>query len=134
VRPADEADLKRLEAELAKNAEAIANAATRKLPSLIDAIKTRERRREDLHQRLLQLDAAGVSAKIPSAADIRGRVQRRLDGWWRLFERHPVDARQQVLKPLFGGAPLGADADVRQRARRGRVPRAVRDAARAKSP
>jgi site-specific DNA recombinase len=104
-RPSVEADIRKLEVELAKYADAIADAGP--IPAVINAIKTRERRRADLHQRLIRLEnAAGVSARVPSAGDVRDRIQQRLDNWWQLFERHPIDARQQVLKPLFGGRRL----------------------------
>ncbi len=95
-----EAELKRLEAELRRYAEAIATAGP--LPALLDAVRTRERRRQDLQAHLEHLNGLDVGRRADRlASDLRATVSQRLADWLGLFKRHSEDARESVLRPLL---------------------------------
>jgi hypothetical protein len=56
-----------------------------------------------LRARLTALDAAArrAAGPTPTARDLRRTVRAKTDDWLRLFERHPAEARQTVLRPLL---------------------------------
>src|SRR2546425_1125930 len=74
-RKALEAELDRIEAELARYAEAIG--AGEPLPSILEAMRPRERRRQELHA---QLTGLGAHERRPSVAraDVYRTLSRRL--------------------------------------------------------
>lgn len=92
------AELRRVETELARFAEAVG--AGEPLRSLLDAMKARERRRAELQAQLEHLDGLGRSARNP--ADMMHELSQRLTDWHGVLERHPVQARQLLRKLLDG--------------------------------
>ena len=94
------AELGKLETELGRFTEAIATGEA--LPSLLDAIKVRERRRADLKARLEHLEglerAAGSWNRTTFAESLRGA----LADWRGILEGNPVQARQILRKLLVG--------------------------------
>ncbi len=95
-----ERDLRRLEGELARLADAVASGEM--LPSLMQAIRERERRRAELQARLEHLDGLG---KVVEHLD-RGRLARelaaRLTDWQGLIAGQPIQARQLLRQFLVG--------------------------------
>jgi hypothetical protein len=96
-----EAELSRLGVELARYAEAVAT--TGPVPALLRAIETREQRRVQVQARLTALDASPGHRKPHSAATLRAAMIKRLDDWHGLMTRHPVQARETVIRPLLLG-------------------------------
>jgi hypothetical protein len=93
-------ELKRLEAELRRYAEAIATAGP--LPAILDAVKTRERRRQELQAHLEHLNGLDLGRRADRrASDLRATVSARLADWLGLLKRHPEDARENILRPLL---------------------------------
>ncbi len=95
-----EAELERLEAELRRYAEAIG--AGEPLPAILEAMRRRDQRRQDLVAQLAALGAPG-RRRAPgiSDADVYRRLTRRLSEWQGLLDRHPARARDEVLRPLL---------------------------------
>lgn len=104
-RPADdrrkalEDELARLERELSRYAEAIA--AGDPLPAILEAMRTRERRRQDGRAELDAIAAAARQAPV-TEADLYRLLSRRLTDWQGLLERHPPRGRE-VLQTLLTG-------------------------------
>lgn len=93
-----QAELQRIEAELARYAEAIALGGP--LPTILDAVKARENRRRDLKAQLEHLDGL-QHANVPrSPAEIMRKISRRLTEWSGLLGRQPAQARQLLKKLL----------------------------------
>jgi site-specific DNA recombinase len=97
-------ELGKLETELGRFTEAIATGEA--LPTLLDAIKARERRRADLKARLEHLEglerAAGSWNRTTFTESLRGS----LADWRGILEGNPVQARQILRKRLVGRLTL----------------------------
>lgn len=91
--------LGRLEAELRRCADAIG--AGEPLPALLEAMRTRERRRQEIHD---QLAALAISERQAPAtpADVDRKLSARLTDWQGALERHPQRARE-ILQGLLVG-------------------------------
>lgn len=94
-----EAELRRVEAELGRYAEAIATAGP--LPSLLDQVRTRERRRQELRTQLEQLAGTAATRAVGRERELVREIRARLTDWRALLERQALEARTLVLKPLF---------------------------------
>jgi site-specific DNA recombinase len=92
-----ESERRRLEAELRRYAEAIA--ASGPLPSLLEALRTRERRRAELEAQLRRPSGATGHQRTPE--ELRATLLAKLAAWRVLLERHPDRARETVLRPLL---------------------------------
>ena len=74
------------------------------LSSLVAALKTREHRREELHQRLTSLEQRSRLSDL-DVRRLKQRAQGRLTDWQGLLGRQPEQARQILSKPpLWCGA------------------------------
>jgi len=82
-------------------AEAIA--ASGPLPSNVDALRTRERRRVEPLAQLHHGDNGASRPECTTARDLRRRAMQRLHAWNALLERNPIQARQTVIRPLLEG-------------------------------
>ncbi len=96
-RPDLEAELRRVEAELRRYAEAIAT--TGPLPSLLDQVRTRESRCGDLRAQIEQM--GGARPAVGQERTLVREIRARLTDWRALLEREAIEARTLVLKPLF---------------------------------
>src|SRR3989442_3133902 len=101
-RPRLDSELRRVEAELGRYAEAIASSGP--LPSILEAIRCRERRREEIQEQLRRTENAGGHQKGPQ--ELRRAIEKRIADWRGLFHRHLEQARETVLRPLLGGRRL----------------------------
>lgn len=97
-------ELAKVETELGRFTEAIATGEA--LPTLLDTIKARERRRTDLKARLEHLEglerAAGTWDRTKFTESLRGS----LEDWRGILEGNPVPARQILRKLLIGRLTL----------------------------
>jgi hypothetical protein len=106
-----EKDLRAVEKELKRYAEAIA--ANGPMPALLEALRTRDRRRLDLRAELQRLDAATVAPRGEDA-DLRAKLTRRMADWRATLERHPERARETILRPLLADRiAMKPDVDAR---------------------
>lgn len=99
-RRALDADLRRAETELTRLAEKIATGDP--LPTLMDAMRVRERRRADLKAQLEHVDGLGKAAQPAMTAELRAALKARLEGWGALLGRNPIEARP-ILRQLLVG-------------------------------
>jgi site-specific DNA recombinase len=95
------AELERLEAELRRYAEAIG--AGEPLPAILEAMRTRERRRQAAQAELSALPVAERRAPAVAAPDVYRRLSSQLTDWQGLLDRHPARARDEVIRPLLTG-------------------------------
>jgi len=95
-----EADLRRVESELGRLTEAIASGEA--LPTILEAIRARERRRADLRAQLEHVD--GLSrAGTPMVTDaLREELRERMTSWDDLLQSNPAEARPVLRKLLEG--------------------------------
>jgi DNA invertase Pin-like site-specific DNA recombinase len=94
-----QAERRRLDGELRRYAEAIA--ASGPLPSLLEAIETRERRRTEVDAQIRQRSHRAAPEGHPD--ELRAVLLARLADWQALLERHPERARETILRPLSAG-------------------------------
>jgi hypothetical protein len=96
-RKALRAELERVEVELARYAEAIG--AGDAMPALLEAMRTRERRRAELTAQL-----AGLSERqaVVTPADVYRKLSQRLTDWYGTLDRHPARARD-ILRLVLAG-------------------------------
>jgi len=95
-----EAELRRVEGELRRYAEAIAKGGA--VPAVLEALRTRERRRQDLLAHLEHLDGLATGRRA-EGGDLKALLTRRLVDLHELLKRHPEQARETVLRPLLTG-------------------------------
>jgi hypothetical protein len=93
-----EDELHRVELEIGRFTEAIGRGEP--LPSILEALRDRERRRRDLREQLAQVDGLVVLAARPDELD--RELHAKLDEWQGLLERQPIQARQ-LLRTLLAG-------------------------------
>jgi site-specific DNA recombinase len=99
-REALEGDLRRVEAELARLAEAVAGGDS--LPTLMDAMRARERRRADLRAQLEHVDGLARAGAPVVTASLRASLEARLTSWSDLLVGNPLEARP-ILRKLLDG-------------------------------
>lgn len=99
-REALEADLRRVEGELARLAEAIA--AGDPVPTIMDAMRVRERRRADLKAQLEHVDGLARAGAPVVTAGLRAELRAHLTSWDDLLRSNPVEARPILRKLLEG--------------------------------
>jgi hypothetical protein len=100
ARPRPEGELRRVQGELRRYAEAIATSGP--LPALLEAIQTRERRRAELEEHLRRQSSDGPSRDGWRPDEFRRKVQARVADWLGLFTRGKEEqARETVLRPLL---------------------------------
>jgi hypothetical protein len=95
-----ERELRQLDAECVHLADAIAGGDT--LQTLVEALRTRERRRADLRAQLEHLDGLTRAAASVDPGRIARECRRRVTDWHGLLEREPIQARQ-ILRELLPG-------------------------------
>jgi hypothetical protein len=95
-----ERELRRVERELGRFTEAIA--AGEALPTLLEAIRSREGRRRDLRAQLEHVDALGRAQRPAMTATLRAKLRTRLREWNDLLLGNPQEARP-VLRGLLAG-------------------------------
>jgi hypothetical protein len=93
-----EAELRRLEIEIGRFTDAIGRGGP--LPSILEALRDRERRRRDLREQLAQVDGLVLLAHRPEELD--RELTTKLTEWQGLLERQPIQARQLLRKLLAG--------------------------------
>ncbi len=91
-------ELRDLDQELARYAEAIATAGP--LPSLLEALQSRERRRAALEGELGQLDALERTAAVVDDVAVTAELRALCAEWRALLEEDPPIAQQIVRKLL----------------------------------
>jgi len=99
-REALEADLRRVGTELARLTEAIAGGEA--LPTVVEAIRVRERRRADLMAQLEHVDGLARAGTPNVTRALRAELRERLTSWSDLLGSNPTDARP-VLRRLLEG-------------------------------
>ncbi len=92
-------ELGRVEAELARLAETVAREGG--LPSLVEAIRDRERQRDRLQQDLVAVDQLAQISQIDLPA-LERALRAKLEDWRALLTRHVQPARQ-ILRQLLDG-------------------------------
>jgi hypothetical protein len=93
-----EDELRRVELEIARFTDAIGRGEP--LPSILEALRERERRRRDLREQLAKLDGLALLAHRPEELD--RELATKLVEWQGLLERQPIQARQPLRKLLAG--------------------------------
>jgi hypothetical protein len=99
-----EADLRKVDGELGRLAEAIATG--QEIRTLVEAMRLRERRRADLQAQLEHVDGLARSARPTMTAELRARLRDRLASWDELLKGHPADARRILRLLLVGRVTL----------------------------
>ncbi len=95
-----ERELRRVERELGRFTEAIA--AGEALPTLLEAIRTREGRRRDLRAQLEHVDGLGRAQRPAMTTALRAKLRARLTEWTALLVGNAQAARP-VLRQLLAG-------------------------------
>jgi hypothetical protein len=95
-----EAERRRVEQELGRFAEAIAAGA--RLPTLLDAMQDRERRRAELLAQLEHVDGLGRTLRPALTPELRASLRERLTAWSALLGSDPSEARP-ILRQLLVG-------------------------------
>jgi DNA invertase Pin-like site-specific DNA recombinase len=111
-------DAERLGEEIGRLTEAVATGAGA-LPSLVAALKDRERQRADALARLEHLD--GLSRAPEWGDGIRSKLRARLTEWHGFLGRQPEVARQILRKLLVGRLVLTPDENTRTYTVQGRA-------------
>ena len=94
-----QAQLEKVEADLAQLAEAVTEGGT--LKTLLTAIKQREERRDRIAADLASLDKLSRVGDV-DREQLRANLRQRLDDWRGLLRRHVPQARQ-ILRKLVDG-------------------------------
>ena len=94
-----EAELQRVEAELTRLVEAVAMESAP--AAVLDAIRARERRRDDLRARLEHLDGLARALRLNPAA-LETALRAEVEHWRKTLTAEPVQARQLIRKLLNG--------------------------------
>jgi site-specific DNA recombinase len=92
-------ELRQLDAELARYAEAIATAA--ELDEILAAMKGRQARKAFLNAELAILDRRGTLATLDGAR-LQASLHERLTDWQGLLQRQPAETRQILRRLLVG--------------------------------
>lgn len=95
------AELRRVERELQRCTDAIA-AGGATLPSLLEALQVRERRRGELLAQLEHLDGLSRTVRPTLPIELRATLRERLLAWGTLLRSHPQEARP-ILRQLLVG-------------------------------
>ncbi len=93
-------DLRKVERELGRFTEAIA--AGEALPTLVEALRVRERHRADLKARLEHVDGLERAGRPTLTTALRDQMRTRLESWGALLGRNPAEARP-ILRLLLTG-------------------------------
>jgi len=70
------------------------------MPSILEALRTRERRKREIREALDQVDGHVLLAKRPE--DLDRELATKLAEWQGLLERQPIQSRQLLRKLLAG--------------------------------
>jgi site-specific DNA recombinase len=92
-------ELERVQTELRRYAEAVG--AGDALPALLDAMRARERRRQELEAKLSALTGNGRQTPV-AAAQVYRDIAARLTDWHGLLDRHPERSREILRSVLVG--------------------------------
>jgi DNA invertase Pin-like site-specific DNA recombinase len=95
-----EGELRRVERELGRFTEAIASGEAP--PTILEAMRARERRRGDLTAQLEHVDGLERTARPTMTAALRADLRGRLESWDALLRSNPIEARP-VLRQLLVG-------------------------------
>jgi hypothetical protein len=93
-------ELRRVELEIARFTDAIGRGEP--VPSILEALRTRERRKREIREALEQVEGLTLLAQRPEAFD--RELATKLAEWQGLLERQPIQARQLLRKLLAGCA------------------------------
>jgi hypothetical protein len=93
-----EEELRRVELEIARFTDAIGRGEP--VPSILEALRTRERRKREIREALDQVDGLTLLAKRPEELD--RELATKLAEWQGLLERQPIQSRQLLRKLLAG--------------------------------
>jgi len=92
-------ELRQLDVEIARYTDAVGR--DEPLPSLLEALRARERRRRELQAQIQELE--GMARLVEGSG-----LGAKLTDWQGLLERQPIQARQLLRKLLVGPADLHA--------------------------
>ena len=112
-RDATRRELTAVEGELARLTTAIA--AGGDLPSVLSAVRERERRRKDLLARLETLNAC-ERQPVANRTALGGLLRAKLVDWQGPLSQHTAQARQLLRKVVVGRLTVTPEADVRESA------------------
>ena len=76
------------------------------MPSLLEAMRARERRVVDLKAQLEHVDGLARSEPPTLTAKVRAQIRARLQSWEALLRRNPNDARPTLRRLLVGRLTL----------------------------
>jgi DNA invertase Pin-like site-specific DNA recombinase len=95
-----EGELRRVERELGRFTEAIASGEAP--PTILEAMRARERRRGDLTAQLEHVDGLERTARPAMTAALRADLRGRLESWDALLRSNPIEARPVLRRLLVG--------------------------------
>jgi hypothetical protein len=93
-----EEELRGVELEIARFTDAIGRGEP--VPSILEALRTRERRKREIREALEQVGGLALLAKRPE--DLDRELATKLAEWQGLLERQPIQSRQLLRKLLAG--------------------------------
>jgi hypothetical protein len=91
-------ELRRVELEIARFTDAIGRGEP--VPSILEALRARERRKREIREALEHVEGLTLLAQRPEALD--RELATKLAEWQGLLERQPIQARQLLRKLLAG--------------------------------
>jgi hypothetical protein len=95
-----EGEIRRVERELGRFTEAIASGEAP--PTILEAMRARERRRGDLTAQLEHVDGLERTARPTMTAALRADLRGRLESWDALLRSNPIEARPVLRRLLVG--------------------------------
>jgi site-specific DNA recombinase len=91
-------ELRQLDVEIARYTDAVGRGEP--IPSLLEALRVRERRRRELQAQIQELE--GMARLVEGSETLVGELGAKLTDWQGLLERQPIQARQLLRKLLVG--------------------------------